>query len=259
MRFLKRLMSKRNNAGFTLVEIVISVGLLGILLVGMTIFVGPVLQAAGDTKKDIRASILAETLDAYIGRSIMNARNVAVFSNIAVTGAQKDTDLQTVYKSNELKTFKDFFNSGDKSSYEVRCIGINWLMDPRTQEYKYMLTLGKVKDGISGGYYRIDQSNHVFEDCFYEGLYPEITLEQGYSADDGSKASALKLTINVYSDGAMKSMAMAGEGYSQLLNVKNAIITEGGTVDNYISFTEIAGEKGEHSDTYIFYITRKTF
>ena len=54
MKYLKRLLSKRNNAGFTLIEVVISVALLGILVLSMTFVVTPVLRAGGTRKKQPR-------------------------------------------------------------------------------------------------------------------------------------------------------------------------------------------------------------
>lgn len=253
MKLLKRLMSKRNNAGFTLVEVVISIALLGILLVSMTMFVGPVLSAAAGTKKDIRASILSETIDAYIDRSIKNARYVAVFGGVAISGTQKTTDMQAIYNSEELKKFKAFFNADNEDKYEVRCIGINWTMDDRTNESKYILTLGKVGIG-TGDNYVITQTNKVFEDCFYDGLYPKITIEQVVSTEDSSKAPALKSTIEVYTNDSMDTMAISGTGYTQLINVTKDKIDESMFIK-----TVRTPAASEQTDTYIFYITRSTF
>lgn len=257
MKLLKKLMSKRNNAGFTLVEVVISVALLGVLLVSMTLFVGPVLQAAGGAKKDIRASVLAETISAYVDRSVKYSRHVAVFDGAAITGAQKTTDMNAIYDSDELKKFKEFFEADPdahfENIYEIRCIGICWRMDDRTNESKYMLSLGKV--GKAGtGRYEILKTTQVFEDCFYDELFPVIKVEAVSSPTDGSKTPAFKMNIDVYSNDAMTDVAMSGAGYTQLIN-----ITKDNAEKNLSFKTVRTPASGEKTDTYIFYITRKTF
>ncbi|MCH5204115.1 MAG: prepilin-type N-terminal cleavage/methylation domain-containing protein [Oscillospiraceae bacterium] len=260
MKFLKRLMSKRNNAGFTLVEVVISVGLLGILLLGMTIFVGPILQAAADTKGDIRASILAETVNAYISRSLMNAQYVAVFEGItSVRDSDKNdsdhkADLDKVYANSALMPLKTYMEKDNNSNlYEVRCISITRKADDRTNQIKWMVNLNKVKKGVDSQIYYIEDSNPVFDDCFYDDLYPQIIVEQAMK-DASSKAAALKLTINIYSDQEMQSVSMIGDGFAQLINVPS------NKVDNYVSFTKIdPTTTKEHTDIYIFYVARKTF
>lgn len=257
MKILKRLLSKRNNAGFTLVEVVISIGLLGILLVSMTIFVGPVLQAAADTKKDIRATILAETVDAYISRSVMNANYVAVFTGIsALTDANShtahDNDMPTVFSSSELKTLYDFMHKDNNSdNYEVRCISIvrgeDYLLDK-----KWMVYQNKVEDDIND-MYKISETIGVFEECFYDGLFPQITVEQATDSS-GNPASALKLTIDIYNNKEMTDMSMTGDGFSQLINIE-----KGKVADQVLFHSPIHNDANTIYDTYIFYISRKTF
>ena len=253
MKLLKRLMSKRNNAGFTLVEVIISVALLGVLLASMTLFVGPVLEAAADAKDDIRATVLAETVDAFIDRSVKYSSHVAVFNNVPISGAERTTRMEAIYNSEELKKFKEYFESDPAAQrdkfYEIRCIGICWRMDDRTNESKFMLSMGKVGKAVSGRYEILDTAQ-VFEDCFYEDLFPTVNIEKVESTDGGSekKIVALKLNIDVYSNDAMTTKAMTGVGYTQFIN------------ENIITVNpDPAEESDEKTDTYIFYITRKAF
>ena len=251
MKFLKRLLSKRNNGGFTLIEVVISVGLLGVLLVAMTIFVTPILQASNETQTDIRAGILAESLEAYIDRSVKVSKYVTVFSGVSAA------NLPTIYGDVALDRFDATKVDPD---YEVRCIGINWETDVQTNEQKYMLKIWKVKEGVGTNHVRLDTSNKVFEDCFYDGLFPEISVEQlKLYEEDGvtvkQTAPALWLEVNVYNNAAMSNMAMAGDGYVQFLNIDTS------TMGTNLKFVDKSGSAGgaEHLDTYIFYIARKSF
>lgn len=246
MKFIKRLTSARNKAGFTLVEVIVSMALLGILCVTMTAFVGPILNSSVDTEKDVRATIIAETIDAYINRSLQNAKDVSIYTDVDTT--------ELVQVSNDLDWFKPKFGTSalDPNKYEVRCIALKWLEDEKTNQMKYMLTLGKVEKGVSDKYI-ITQENRIFEDCFYDGVYPDLHIEQ-VTADDGTNVSALKLTVDIYTDQQMNSLSLSGEGYTNLINInKLAASTD-------IKLTTVGTPSdGSRTSTYIFYIIRKTF
>ena len=68
-KLIKLLKRRRKNSGFTLVEMVISCGLLGILVVGITLFISPVLQSAASNEVNVRATLLADTVNNYISRT----------------------------------------------------------------------------------------------------------------------------------------------------------------------------------------------
>lgn len=252
MKFLKRLLSKRNNAGFTLLEVVISVGLMGLLIVSMTIFVTPVLRAAAGTQKDNRATILAETLDSYLNRNIMNSKAVVVFTGVAnfASPTQKTTDLNAIYASDELKELTDNLNTNlsryGANSYEIRCIGVNWNTDERTNDQKYMLTLYKI-DKAAEDKLRIVDQNEIFEDCFYDGLFPIVEIEQ-VTNDEGAVVQALKVNVDVFDNATMSSIVFTGSGYTKLVN------------GDFIKTKSVrTPDEGEHADAYIFYVIRKTF
>ena len=255
MKFLKRLFSKRNKAGFTLIEVVISVGLMGVQLVSMMLFTTPVLKAASENKKDNRATILAETLESYIDRNTKYAEYFAVFTGVAINGAQRTVDLQNMYQSEALQKFRTFMND-NSTKYQVRCISINWQMDQRTNQAKYMLNLNKVADGTGGGY-TISKVNPVFDDCFYEALYPTINIEQVISKTTALPAAALKISVDIFSDAEMNNYSTRGEGYVSLLNVE---LNASKNPNERMFFNEVrTPSSDELTDTYIFYITRNTF
>ncbi|MCH5195321.1 MAG: prepilin-type N-terminal cleavage/methylation domain-containing protein [Oscillospiraceae bacterium] len=237
MNYFKRLFSKRNNGGFTLIEVVISVGLLGILLVAMTAFVSPILQASNDTQTDIRANILAETIESYIDRSVKVAKYISIFTDV-------DNKADVLTDPN-LTALEGYLTD---PSYEIRCIGINWMDDERTNEQKYMLNLWKVTPG-SGNHVDISAPNKVFDECFYEGLFPKVIIEPV------SGAPTIKITLNVYNNDLMTdgNEAMIGDGYIQLLNL---MYVESSKVTDYLKIKSKGGSS-EHPDTYIFYVARK--
>lgn len=260
MKFLKRLLSKRNNAGFTLLEVVISVGLMGLLVVSMTVFVTPVLKVAAGTQKDNRATLLAETLESYIDRNTKYAEFFAVYTGIARVGSdagnvQRTTDLQNMFADSYLQKFKSFM-ADNSAKYQVRCISVNWQMDKRTNEAKFMLNLNKIEDGV-GGEYTIAKTNQVFDDCFYDMLYPTIEIEQVISKTTAQPAAALKINVDVYDSGTMTNYAARGEGYVGMLNVE---LNASKNPNDRMFFKQVrTPEEGELTDTYIFYITRNTF
>lgn len=260
MKYLKRLLSKRNNAGFTLLEVVISVALLGILVLSMTFFVTPVLRAADESKGDIRATVLAETVDSYLNKCLTNADRVNVFTGVATKSyneTQRNNDLQKIYDSE----LEEIFNRvKENSSYEVRCIIIGWNEDLRTHEHKYMLSIAKLEVGAGDKYTIKEPTNKIFEDCFYDGLFPEITIEQVYAKDgkedpSGTPAPVLKLSIDVYGDEEETDLTASGKGYTDLVNIRNA--ADGAKNNVKIKPVRTPNSDEAHTDTYIFYCIRK--
>lgn len=222
---LKRLLKKRNNGGFTLVEVVISCALLGILVVGICSFATPVLNMVSRGKASARATTLAETVDTYIAGILKNAKYVEVMQNTtlaaAATGLKDSTD-----DDKGLNTIINFMNDPAKvADYEVRCLGISWVSDSRNDgKRKLMLTTNTVDTAANG--YKIKGVSKVFDDVMYNGLYPIITLEtfgvvEGTSSTStsesspdpapapdpvpapmpaGSNANGYRISIVVYSD-----------------------------------------------------------
>lgn len=186
---LKRLLGMRKNKGFTLVEVIISSALLGILVVGVVTFMTPVLSMIQSEQKSARAMMLAESIDTYISGSIRSAELVEVFTNVSLEEAQ------TVGMMNDSSGAKGnitiFMGAGENASiFEVRCIGVNWLEDSVSGRKKLMLTNCTVDNNFSGGYANqltIKKVDKVFDDSMYNGLHPRITLET-FKAQDASGA-----------------------------------------------------------------------
>lgn len=216
---LKRLLKKRNNGGFTLVEVVISCALLGILVIGVCMFATPVMNAVSRGKANARATTLAETVDTYIAGILKNAKYVEILQNTtleaAATGLKDSTD-----DDKGLNTIISFMSDPNNvADYEVRCLGISWVNDSRRDgRRKLMLTTNTVDTAANG--YKVKGVSKVFDDVMYNDLYPIITLEtfgvvagtssasSSESSPDpapapmpaGSNANGYRISIVVYSD-----------------------------------------------------------
>ena len=274
MKMLKRLLKrKRKNSGFTLVEMVISCGLLGILVVGITLFIAPVMKSAASNEANVRATLLAETVNNYISRSTRSALYVKVFTNADRAAAEKDDG--AIAADEELKAMQKFVNDcvdTDKKQkvYELKCISFSWENDPQTQENKYMVMNETFANSSST---KLNTTPiPVFENCFYEGLFPEFIVEQLEGTDTAPEESssdssssdpdekkpvpALKITTNVYNDQNMVSPEFVGVGYTEYGAIKNKTINSSGKFKFYEPDT--LDSTDPHSTTFIYYVVRKS-
>lgn len=230
----RRLLKKRRNSGFTLVELIISCALLGILIIGVVTFATPVLNMINSEHKSARATGLAETLDSYISGTLRNAIKIQVIQN---TSFERIYNPEVVNDSAlGLRDIYDFMCEGDNADkYEVRCLGICWITDQSSPYYsssvsgaavpkKQMIVNLKLRNVFAPG---SDKSGalmpvatslspksdgsmrngafKVFDDALYNGLYPVINVET-FKAKDSSgsettaNANGYKITANIYSD-----------------------------------------------------------
>ena len=279
---LKRLLKKRNNGGFTLVEVVISCALLGILVVGVVSFATPVLNMVNSNKKTARATLLAETLDSYISGTLKSAKKIEVFTNTTSDKAKSEGMAGTT----GLQNINDFMQS-NSDKYEVRCISISWLEDSASAvsgRKKLFLRNCRVDNNYSGGYVntlKVLTQTKVFDDTLYNGLYPIISVETFSSQDDsgsdtGTNASGYKISAKIYSDqtcynvlsepARQKShLAFEGVTYAQFVNMNAPAsdITELNSTQAAIDsgkgsnqFAE-SGANFYYPETFIYYVVAK--
>lgn len=202
---LKRLLKKRNNGGFTLIEVIISCLLLSILVLGVMSFVTPVMNMVSLGKKNARATMLAETIDSYISGSLKNAEHVAVFYNMdmdmTTSGA---TALKAATSDTEgLNLFNTFMTTGDNAAnYEVRCISISWGYDSITGHQKLLVYNETVDNNFSLVFPQTMSTtgfSKVFNDVMYDGLYPIVSVET-FQNEAGVNANGYKISTKVYAD-----------------------------------------------------------
>lgn len=284
MRFLSRLSRIRNKSGFTLIEVIVSSVLLGILVLAVVGLITPIMNVVMLNEKNANALMIAEATEAYIDRSIKNSVYVAVFTNANIA----DINASTINEHEALKEMKNFLNDGNnKDIYDLKVIGIRWETDPRVHHNKYMLY--NVKPNYDSSFNLVGTATPavtpVFENCFYDGLFPKFQFEvMPYIEyeDDGTtiksvKNVALMTNIEVYSNAAMTALAASGKGYADLVNVRTPAINRENTYKLYHILggndakgdaitvnTELRTEAeceavytASKPETYIFYVTRK--
>lgn len=271
MKRIKRLFHCRRNGGFTLAEMVISCALLGILMLGIVMFVSPILDTVTSTNKSTRASNAAESIEYYISRSLRNAAYVAVLTDTNFT------DVQTKASGiiSELKT------KGGDTNYELKCISIRYMTDEKTGDNKYFIC-NEYFDGT--GPLDSTATVKVFEPCYLDGIYPQVVMTQvEQEQDDGTKKKmpAIKLEVNVYDDPQLRrdggsgytGLVFSGTGYTILRNIE--LSQQDKTLNqpfNIVSSSPIGSElgtlpvslgsgdpdkKSQEMETYIFYVERK--
>ena len=284
----KRLLSKRNKGGFTLVEVVISVALLSILVLGVMSFAGPVMELIAGNQKAGRATMLAETINSYIEGCLKSAKYVQPFENVpraaTYSGAlvlKASTDANT-----GLNKFNTFMKTDpDAANYEVRCIGIRWLDDATNSgKQKLMLTNEVVDNNFTQDpVYTLSikepsnpaDTRKVFDDVMYKGLYPVIHLENFTQTSSSVNALGYKVVTKVYTDEkcynatselARKKSHMSFEGSTYVncgLNMNEPAfdVKEINDLQSSMSagtgYTDSSGTKFFYPDTYIYYIAPK--
>lgn len=194
---LKRLLSKRNKSGFTLIEVIIAMALLGILVTGVVMFASPILTMVSNNKKNAQANMLSESINTYIMGNIRSARIVEIFA-----GQNLDYIMEHgpdhVYPS-EAGNITTLF-SGGSSTYaaenEIRCMGMVWLDDDSATgagRKKLMLVNCKVDKHLN-----ILSYEKVFDDSLYSGLYPTLHIDTIKTASGATSENGYEIVSKVY-------------------------------------------------------------
>lgn len=291
MKKILRLLKRRKNGGFTLVEVIVSCVLLGILILAVFGMITPVMDVIMRNDKNANGLMIAEAAEAYIDKNIKNSVYAAVFTN-----AQYSDLTDTITADHEaMKIMLAFLKDSDNSKiYDLKIIGIRWQEDKRLNQYKYMVT--NITPKISDDGTKIEsikEESKVFEDCFYDNLYPDFLFEvlayNEYPLDADKKPDktqpikstrnvAIKTTIDVYSNPDMTALAAEGSGYADFINIRTPAINRediyklysiedgvdamGVDIDVYTQlrtddvFKADCGDTA-HPETFIVYVTRK--
>ena len=264
---IKRLLRWRNNSGFTLVEVIIACALLGILLLGIMGFMQPVLQGVATKEQNARAVMLAEAIDSYVSNSIKYSYFVQTFTGVThadvtpvASAGNKPPILSMQYTASEypkhagesLQNMLDCLNNSlAPNIYEIRCIGVRWVDDGKTGEKKLVLT----NEYVDQTNCALDETKYrpVFEDCFYDGLYPLIKFdnyENQYQLPDASgnlvdqvdpadldMAKGLRITTEIYLEPTCynsseavrktKTLNFSGTQYCDFINIRSNLINDG--------------------------------
>lgn len=275
---IKRLLKTRNSSGFTLVEVILSCALLAILILGIMMFVTPVLKMVTSGQKNARATMLSETVDTYIAGVLRTAAVVEVFENVQFTSSSSaDLNLRALSPDGQgIHKIDDFMANGENSSnYEVRALAIvtKDTGDITTQGIRIYnatvdpATLNLVATSLNVG-------NQALNDLMYEGLYATIKLENFKTQDPSTgtetadDAKGYKISTVVYDDSKCydpeqetrdKSIqAFTGVTFFQNLNIQtpSEVIHVSDLQDAMDAHTAEAG-KLYYPATIIYYVAPK--
>lgn len=279
-KLIKRRFLKRNSGGFTLVEVIISCALLGILILGVIMFVSPILNSVNSTNKNTRASNAAETVEYYISRSIRNAAYITILTN---------TDFEEASNSDVLAGLLEKYGLENVSGqYSLKCISIRYAMDSKSKTRKYFICNETFDThGVLQANSGPAPDTMVFDPCYFDGIYPEVVFSpvkvtkkvkqpDGTEKDEDVLTAALEMTVRVYDSEDMNGddMIFEGVGYTTLRNIDAAYQDANSSLgfnmldkDNLdsdsekklgtlpVKMREIADD--DHRETYIFYVERK--
>lgn len=272
-KYLTRLFKKRNSSGFTLVEVIVSTALIGVLMIGIVMFISPVFSMVDTNETAQRADRTATTLELYLSKSLRNTVFVKVF-----TGAETDdvTKVEGAIRVDaDFKEMEEFVQK-NSDNYQLNCLSIKYVKDtnPRNSSlgddpYKFML----FNESFDSNYVHLG-SEPVFEECFYEDIYPKFTFDREtmkVELDDEGKIIAedavpkpevkttlypgIQLDIDIYSDENMEDYGQIfkGTSYIEINNIKSMQINSEGKYKIFPN-EELDPNK---NDMYVFYVSRK--
>lgn len=267
---IKRRLLRRKSGGFTLAEVIISCALLGILMIGIISFMSPILEMVGDTNASTRASNASESIEYYISRSIRNAAYISVLTDTSFDDVQSSA-------SEILTGLRGIANQPEYKDYTMKCISIRYAMDERSLTNKYFICTETVEStGLLKANNPPSRDSMVFDPCYFDGIYPKITLTQvQQEQDDGTfkDMPAVKIDVEVYDDALMRKSAppandliFSGTGYTVLRTIELAQksndlkfnIVESFPIADTLGHLPKSINPGDNTmkETYIFYLER---
>lgn len=259
---LKRRLTRRRRGGFTLVEVIVASALLGILLLGIMMFVSPVMKMLNTEQQAGRGNIVATTIHQYLTRTIRNTSAIKIY-----TGADKD-NLYNIENDPDFQKIISWLKDGSNAkNYELRCLAIHPEYNSHLDQKSNLLYQEYLnnQDGTSIAF--VDTSETlVFNECFYGGLFPEITIgpadekyvyvtaEQTLSATVApeDRIPGVEFRINMYDEDSLdpNSQVYSGYGLIELYNISSSLDSDASKIFDNEPLTD-----GE--DTLIFYLARK--
>lgn len=244
-------MKIRNKKGFTLVEMIISLAIISIMMMGMLAFFGPVTTMVGEMKEKTNAETAIVSINTYITKCIRDAKKVAVYQ---------------YYKYEELPQMSITPSKVPFSSEkdEVKCLRLAWTK--RTgSSYGYILIEEEVDyDNLSNLIIKnsknytsdsVPDAKKVFKDGYYKDLNFLFKVNKISVTDDEGKTSdfdyGCALSAVAYRDAALKDQIFSSENTMDYIVFNNMKINK-----EAFTLTE-ATYDADSKDIYIFYIVSK--
>lgn len=255
MKKIVRILKKRASHGFTLVEMVISVALLGILLGGMMIFISPILRSFNDNKNLVSAENVANCMQEYVMHNLRNATQIVIVTNASYDDLGTNTLIAEAVA--DMKN-----DEGEVKNHVLKCMSLRYV------DGKYILCNEPFGTGstLSGNSNASALTGKVFNDCLYNNMYMNFDFEMAKVfdsvADDGTKLyvdskDTLILNIKSYSDIDRKDMIFSGRNVTELRQIKVKLRAGAKESDYYVKTFDAGGSDETHSDIYIFYSARQ--
>lgn len=262
---MKALLKKKS--GYTLLEVIIVLAILGILMGGMLFFFRPIIQMLNTVTKDVRGESVATICEDYLTKKLQYAKNIVIIQDVPYNKLGTESSIQ-----NELQILGNVYKQDD-SNLEIGCVSI------RKQAYKmttnqYWNVLCEEKfnvasDGsinMTSGSTVLD-SIKVFNDAFYCNVYLDFDFADGTGSTGNSKFSVLRTKVYCFDDPDESISVYANEkdkinasimnttAFTTLLNLRiNKDIT--GYNSQFVAYNN-AIDSLKDCGTYIFYVTRK--
>lgn len=263
MKKFIRLLTKRRNHGFTLVEMIVSIALLAVLLGGMMIFITPILASYNNNQTLYTAENVSTAMQEYITHSLRNAYQVNIFTN---ANYDSNATADVTDKVSPMATYVNGKNGAGTTSanrlYELKCLSL------RYNDGKYILCNETVDVSVTSGSYlsgnddnkNLQTANKAFSDVLYDNLYMDFTFalpdEDPDEAVEKLSKDTLELTIKSYTDKDKKNLVFFGTGLSEFYAIKTMLRSKAPEAEYYVKINELTPTEG-NNDIYIYYVTRK--
>lgn len=265
-------MKIRNKKGFTLVEMIISLAIISIMMMGMLAFFGPVTSTIKDMSKKTDAETAVVNITSYITKSITQAKKVVVCQGMKFSEVQSN-----------MKVIGGKFTSGalpfDSAVDEIKCLRLSWV--PRVGTSKgYMLVDEPMKQKVGDDFGFVDtgidysingipdtmSGKKVYNDGYYKNfnftmkIAAEKAIEKITDPITNTVTTTEKevpylcsVSSEVYTDATYKDILFSSENSKDYILFNNMKLNwkDGFTIE-FMNETSTG-----HEDIYIFYRVAK--
>lgn len=261
-------LTKRRNSGFTLVEMVVSVALLAVLMVGIMLFISPVLKTFNDDSRDLVAENITTCVQNYITQSMRDATNVVIFANTNEDSVRANC-MSTI---NQLKAFcENPKTSLNDTPYNMWCLSLRF----DSSDGRYYLYREKVvtNSGDTADPFNSAERYSVFSKCLYNDLYTRFRFEKAIDLDKAGETDpprlygTLSTTMSTYSDAAQTNTVFYGTGLYEFREITREYVRKGSgstfklklydginpDLNNPVDAVDTANGSDGSRDMYIFY------
>ena len=266
MKNVVRIFKKRASHGFTLVEMIIAVALLGVLLAGMVILVSPVLNTFNDNEKLLTAESVSSVIQEYFSRSLRNASRVVVVTNATYDDNSSNDDIKK-----EVKKLNDFITDTSVNGvpqYSIKCLSLR-CVDGKYYVCDEPLNLSLGDSILTGNSNYSNLQKKVFSDCLYNDLYLDYKIAMGEVSPGVDPITGqplggvpsnnfLQMDIDVYTDAARKELVCSTTSVMELRQIKFQLRAGKSTDNYYVKTINVTGEDpaDTNKDIYIYYVSR---